>query len=317
MTDEGSAAGAEATETEFLRDRILVLNPVSGDGNHRDQVRELAAVHDFTVLETQAAGEALAFGQLAAEAGADLVAAAGGDGTLNAVARGVDAAGALDDVTFGVVPAGTGNNFAGNIGVESIERAFEVIDNGERRRVDVGVGDGRLFLNSCIAGLTAEASASTTADSKDRLGVLSYVVNGLRAAREFDGLSLSVEAAEPGRDRTWSGEAVMVLIGNARRFPAEGRPQADAEDGLLEVGIVERVPPSDLLEDAAGHRLFGEDPDNVTNILASELRVEVQRDEPVQFSYDGEMGTHESLTVETRSEALKICVGEAYEPDPR
>lgn len=313
MTGEGSGAADEAVRGV---DRVLVLNPSSGDGTHREQVRELADRHGFTVLETQAGGEALRFARLAAEAGADLVAAAGGDGTLNNVARGLDAADALGDVTFGVVPCGTGNNFAGNAGVEGIDHAFEVIEDGDRRRIDVATADGRLFLNSAIAGLTAQASASTSSALKDRLGVLAYVVSGLRTAREFDALPLAVEATGRTDEESWSGEALMTLIGNARRFPADGRSQANCEDGLLEVSIIERMPTGELLEEAAVHRLFGDETEHVTHLRASELHVAVLRDAPVEFSFDGEMGSYESLAMRTRERALELCVGDAYEPNP-
>ncbi|UPW01108.1 diacylglycerol kinase family lipid kinase [Halorussus gelatinilyticus] len=303
-------------------DRVLVYNPVSGNGDHREEVRELADRAGFTVLETQAGGEAVAFARLAADAGADLVAAAGGDGTVNEVARGLDAADALSEVTFGVVPTGTGNNFAGNLGIESIEHAFEVLADGERRRIDVATagrdakrGD-ELFLNSCIAGLTAEASASTSPELKDRLGMLAYVVTGLRTLREFDALPLAVEADCPGADKAWTGDAVMVLVGNARRFPAEGRSQANCEDGLLEVTIIERMPPADLLQEAAIHRLFGDETEHVTRLLAPELQVDVRRDDPVGFSFDGEIAEYQSLTIGTRERVLEIPVGESYEPNP-
>ncbi|WP_435175801.1 diacylglycerol/lipid kinase family protein [Halorussus sp. AFM4] len=297
-------------------DSVLVLNPVSGNGDHREQVRGLADGAGFTVLETREPSEAVAFGRLAAAAGAERVVAAGGDGTINEVARGLDAADAFGEVTFGVVPTGTGNNFASNLGIESVEHAFELLADGERRRIDVATADGELFLNSCIAGLTAEASASTSPELKGRLGVLAYVLNGLRTLREFDALPLAVDADCPAADRTWSGEALMVLVGNARRFPAEGRAQSDCEDGLLEATIVERTPPADLLQETAIHRLFGDETEHVTTLQASELRVEVRRDEPVGFSFDGETSSHGSLTMATGEKTVELPVGENYEPTP-
>ncbi|WP_135853874.1 diacylglycerol/lipid kinase family protein [Halorussus salinus] len=333
VADDRAERGRLLADGGIRGDRILVLNPVSGNGDHREEVRRLADRAGFTVLETHASGEAVAFGRLAAAAGAEFVVAAGGDGTVNEVARGLDAADALGEVTFGVVPTGTGNNFAGNLGIESVEHAFELLADGERRRIDVATATegetgpenetepedeeaAELFLNSCIAGLTAEASASTSPELKDRLGVLAYVVTGLRTVREFDALPLAVEADCPGTEKTWTGDAVMVLVGNARRFPTEGRSQANCEDGLLEVTIIERMPPADLLQEAAVHRLFGDETEHVTTLLASELRVDVRRDDPVGFSFDGETAEYDSLTMETRERAVEIPVGEGYEPDP-
>jgi YegS/Rv2252/BmrU family lipid kinase len=313
---EAPAGDPVAADGGASDDRILVLNPVSGNGDHRERVRKLADEAGFTVLETCAANEAVAFGRLAAKAGADVVAAAGGDGTVNEVVRGLASADAFGDVTFGVVPTGTGNNFAGNVGVEGVEHAFEVLAGGERRRIDVATAGDELFVNSCIAGLTAEASAATSPEMKDRLGVLAYVLSGLRAVREFDALPLAVEADCPTDEKTWSGEAVMVLVGNARRFPAEGRSQANCEDGLLEATIIERTPPTNLLEEAALHRLFGDETEHVTRLLASELSIDVRRDEPVGFSFDGETEEYDALTMQTSERVLELAVGESYEPSP-
>ena len=302
---------------DFGGERALVLNPVSGDGEHRERVRELAYEYGFTVLETQRKDEAVEFGRLLGAAGTDLVAAAGGDGTLNEVARGLDAADALEGTTFGVVPTGTGNNFAKNVGVESVDDAFEVLERGDRRRIDLGTGDGWLFLNSCVAGVTAEASASTTPELKERLGVLAYVITGLRTVTEFEGLPLSVDALGPEGEETWSGDAVTVLVGNARRFPAAGRSQADCEDGLLDVTIVEQMPPKNLLEEAAVQRLFGDETEHVTHLEAAKLQLDVRQDEPIGFSFDGEIGNYCSLSLGTRPRTLNLCVGETYESDPR
>jgi diacylglycerol kinase family enzyme len=151
---------------------------------------------------------------------------------------------------------------------------------------------------------------------KSRFGVLAYVISGLRTARGFDGLPLAVAATGPESERTWDGEAVAVLVGNTRRFPDEGRTQADVEDGLLDVTIVERAPAAELLEEAAVKRLFGDETEVVTRLLASELDVSVERDSPVSFSFDGEIRDYESLTLRTRPTALELCVGDAYAPDP-
>lgn len=148
----------------------IVLNPVSGSGDHAKMVRDRALLSDYDLVETQAEGDAIDLAMEAAEGGASLVAAAGGDGTLNEVVRGVAAADALKHVSVGVIPVGTGNNFAENIGITGIDHAFEVLREGARHQVDLGAADGNLFVNSAIAGLTADASGETNPELKSRLG---------------------------------------------------------------------------------------------------------------------------------------------------
>jgi YegS/Rv2252/BmrU family lipid kinase len=298
-------------------DRVLVCNPVSGSGDHADDVAALAADHGFELRETEESGDAK---RLAREAAveADLIAAAGGDGTLNAVVNGVAAADALETTTVAVVPAGTGNNFAANIGVRGLEHAFTVIEDGRRRRIDIGTANGRVFVNSCVGGITAEASSETTTESKAELGVLAYVKNTVETLGEFDSLPLRVETApRPNgeRARAWEGEALFVLIGNCRRFTGARTAQAHVEDGLLEVTIVEDAATANLVSGAALEGLFGQESPHIVRRRTPSLTIE-SREESIEFSLDGEMLETETLHLETTPAALEIPVGEGYQPDP-
>ncbi len=313
--DEAGTAGDLAATDDMEYERVVVLNPVSGNGDHAEEVRELAAEHGFTILETREEDDAIEFAEQAAENGAEMVAAAGGDGTLNEVVRGLVSADALDSVTFGVIPAGTGNNFAENIGVTSIEHAFEVLEHGERRRVDLGTANDRDFINSCVGGLTADASVETDSEQKERLGILAYVVNTLQLMADFDGVPLTVKASSEG-EVSWSGDAVFVLVGNGRRFPAKGRTQANMEDGLLNITIIEEMPAPNLVGEALLQRLFGTESDNVTHLHAPTVEIDIHRNQPVQFSLDGEMGEWDDLTLGVLPRALELPVGSAYEPIP-
>jgi YegS/Rv2252/BmrU family lipid kinase len=326
-----------ADATEPSGERVVVLNPVSGSGDHGPEVRMLAEEYGFEVLETTEETGAALLAERAVAGDASLVAACGGDGTVNQVVRGLVAVDALEDVTFGVVPAGTGNNFAGNVGVEGIAHAFDVLVDGERRRIDLGTarergggecgpdaaastlrdgqGEDRPFVNSCICGITAEASASTDHEQKNRLGTLAYVVNGLRQAQAFEPIPLRVETSD-AIERTWDGEAILVLVGNGRRFPVEGSTQANMEDGLLDVAIIEDRPAMDLVGEEARRRLLDAEAAHITRLRTPGLSLTVQDGEAVSFSLDGEMLSACDLELSVRQGCLDLCVGEAYDPDP-
>jgi YegS/Rv2252/BmrU family lipid kinase len=295
--------------------RVVVLNPESGSADHAGTVRDLAADHGFEVRETAGEGDAPALAAEAAAAGAGFVAAAGGDGTVNEVLDGLHGAGALQEVTVGVVPAGTGNNFASNVGIEGVEHAFEMFADGERRDVDLGVADGRAFVNSCVGGITAEASAATTPDAKENFGVMAYVMNTVQEAVSYESLSLSIETND-AHSRTWSGDAAFVLVGNGRRFPVDADTQADMEDGLFEVTIVEDGPTIDVVSEAASERLFGGSGEHIYRLATPGLSVRSIDDDPVSFSLDGEIITSHEADIETLSGRVRMPVGEAYDPDP-
>ncbi|WP_327051564.1 diacylglycerol/lipid kinase family protein [Halomicrococcus gelatinilyticus] len=295
--------------------RILVRNPTSGDGQTSERARELAVERGYDVRDSDEPGETVALAAAAATEGADLVAACGGDGTLNEVVRGVAERDALDDVRLGVVPTGTGNDFAGNVGIQGVEHAFDVLDDGEVRRLDLGRADGRPFVNSCLGGLLAEASAQTSSTMKRRIGSLAYVLSTLQHVRTFDALRLDIRAGPEEDDPVWTGEAVMLVIANGRTLPGGGLAQSNVEDGLLDVVVIERVPSIDYLTRGAADRLLRRDVDYLTRLRVPSLSVTHDGD-PVQFSLDGEMVRRARLQVDCLPGAMAFHVGEAYEPDP-
>ncbi|MDS0473427.1 YegS/Rv2252/BmrU family lipid kinase [Natrinema sp. 1APR25-10V2] len=298
-------------------DRVLILNPVSGSGDHVDEVVERGRAHGFEIRKTEEEGDAHRLAREAAPE-TDLVAAAGGDGTVNGVVDGVAAADALETTTVAVVPAGTGNNFAANIGIEGIEHAFAVLEAGGRRSIDVGVANDRVFVNSCVGGITAEASSETSSEGKEELGVLAYVKTTLETIGSFDSLPLRVKtAAGPNGEtaREWEGDAMLVLIGNCRRFTGARTAQAHVEDGLFEVTIVADASPTDLLRGATVAGVFDRDSDHIVRRRTPSLAIESRRDS-VEYSLDGEMLEAETLRLETSTETLCVAVGEGYQPDP-
>jgi YegS/Rv2252/BmrU family lipid kinase len=311
LVDEPIAGAMPQTD----HGRWLVLNPVSGTADHADRVRELAEERGFRVEETERAGHATELARAAAADGATLIAVAGGDGTVHEVIDGLDRADAFDRTTLVPVPVGTANIVATNLGIGSVEQAFEVVETGARRRIDVGVADGKPFAMSCIAGLIADASINTSDDSKERFGSFAFVVEGLREMADFDGLHVDLTAVSNGEERRWSGEAVCVLVGNLRRFAKEGG-QADVEDGHFEVVVIEQMPTVEMVAEAVAQRVLGESTENVFHVRASQLEIRAGDDETIDFSLDGEPYATSRLSLHTRPLALRVCVGPDYDPSP-
>jgi YegS/Rv2252/BmrU family lipid kinase len=295
---------------------VVVLNPESGGGSH-GVVRQRADTLGYRVLETDTDGDAVELATGAAERGVGTLVAAGGDGTVNEVVRGIRRADAFDRVTLGVVPVGTGNSFAKQLGIADVATAFDVIEAGERRRLDLGQANGHLFVNSCVAGLTADSSSRTSAAMKQRLGVLAYVVTTLRTVSDFESLRLTVTIdGRDGATPAWTGDALSVLIGNARQFGPKRTGPADVEDGLFDVAVIEDVPVLSLMSDAVVERLLGRDSAYITRFRASSLTVEVHNPSSVRFSLDGEIIQERRLAFETLPQTLSVAVGEGYEPAP-
>ena len=318
MTDESRAAAGVGTDRDASDDsdrRWVVMNPTSGTADHNDSVRRLATERGYRIEETEGPGHAVELGRDAVEEDVDHLAVAGGDGTLNEVVRGLDEADGLDSVTLGVVPTGTENIFATNVGITGIKHGFDMLDHGERRDIDVGVAEDTPFVMSCIAGLPADASVATSGELKERFGSLAFVIAGIQEVASFDGLDIELTAVSQGEETIWQGEALCALVGNIRRFTQKGG-QANVEDGLLEVVIIEQMPTSDVIEEGLAHRLLGQETEHVVHVRASQLEIDSQHDEPIDFSLDGELSSHGRLVLHTRPHELTVCVGPEYDPDP-
>jgi YegS/Rv2252/BmrU family lipid kinase len=296
---------------------VLVMNPLSGTGDHGPDVRDRAALSGYTLRETQHEKHAIELAQSAAESGADEVVAVGGDGTLNEIVCGVRAADALDRVTVGVVPVGTGNDFATNIGITSLDNAFRILREGQRRWLDLGLADGQPFVNSCLAGVIAEASGETSSELKSRFGPLAYVLTTLRMATAFTGIDLRAVVDDGSETETvWEGTATVVLVGNGRRFSLSGSEQANVEDGLFDVTIIEDIDSLDLAQERLQERLLHREGEHLTRFLASSLELDIEASSPATFSLDGEILEEESLSLRNCRQVLRMPVGDGYEPRP-
>jgi diacylglycerol kinase (ATP) len=195
---------------------------------------EAAGVADPFWREVRKSRKAPAQVRKALERGAELLVVWGGDGMVQ---RCVDVL-AGSDVALAVIPAGTANLFATNLGIPSdIEGAVAVGLHGERRSVDLGRFNGERFAVMAGAGFDA-AMIRDAGDGtlKERLGRVAYVWSGsenlrskpFRADIDVDGASW------------FKGKATCILLGNVGKLfgGVEVFEDASPDDGRLEIGVV-------------------------------------------------------------------------------
>lgn len=298
-------------------DRVLVLNPASGTGEHAPEITARALEHGFEVRETTESGDAARIAREAAQEGVSLLAAAGGDGTIHEVVVGLHEADSIGEVDCAVVPTGTANFFAKSLGIDDPGDAFRAIERGRPRRLDVGLANDEPFLSTCLVGLVAEANTATSSAWKRRLGVFAYVRTALQLLPEYEGRQLTVTVRADESDDRWSGTAFVLLVGNALRFPAVGsQVQADVEDGLLEMTILEDRPSNELLDPQRVTEVLGGSESPIHRYEASSATVTDRRDEDIPYSVDGELRSAAEISLEVIERALPIYVGESYDPDP-
>jgi len=169
----------------------------------------------------------------AAADGAEVVFAWGGDGTVQ---RCIDAL-AGTGAALTVIPAGTANLLASNLGVpKDLETAVDVGLFGTRRPLDVGRVNGERFAVMAGAGFDAAMIRDAKGAMKDRVGRLAYVWTGARALRR----PARPTEVEVDGERWFSGESSCVLIANVGTISGgiTAFPQAEPDDGRLDIGVV-------------------------------------------------------------------------------
>lgn len=227
------------------RRALLIVNPSSGRelaAENADRIAEWlrARYEDVEVVTTEGDGDAERAAATAAAAGRDAIFVAGGDGTVNEAVNGVAGAGALDRVRFGIIPLGTGNDFAAGLGIAAgVEEALEILGHERELRVDLGSVNGRIFINTSGGGYIAEVSVAVTPQLKTIAGRLAYLIGGAQALLEYEPVSATI-TAEPGGLRL--GLKLYAFAVCNSRLIGGGRliaPSAIIDDGLLDVCLIE------------------------------------------------------------------------------
>jgi diacylglycerol kinase (ATP) len=165
--------------------------------------------------------------------GARLLFAWGGDGLVQ---RCGDAL-ADTDTELAIVPAGTANLLATNLGIpKDLAAAVDVGLNGRRRTIDLGRMNGEHFGVMAGAGFDARMIAGASREMKDRVGQLAYVWTGARALRS-DPVEMTIDV---DGTRWFEGPASCVLLGNVSRISGgvQAFDDASPEDGYLDLGVV-------------------------------------------------------------------------------
>jgi diacylglycerol kinase (ATP) len=239
----------------------------------------------------------------AVEEGAELLFVWGGDGTVQRCIDALDGA----DVAVAIVPAGTANLFASNLGIpKDIEEAVQTGLHGARRKIDVGRMNGERFAVMAGAGFDAQMIREAEAGLKDRVGRVAYVWTGLNQ------LGRKPFEAEIKVDGTswFEGKASCVLLGNLGELFAgvEAFEAARPDDGVLELGVVTADSVLDWARTIARTALGASSSSPFVQVTKARS-VEVTFDRKVLYEVDGgERRSVKKLEAEIEPAAVEVCV---------
>ncbi len=290
---------------------LVLVNPVAGRGRGRAAGRAVvrhAARHwrDVTLQETEAPGHATHLARSAAQRDCARVIVVGGDGTVHEAANGLLTAGRDVPPTLGVVPVGTGNDFARLVGTAGLraDQALDRLAQARERRFDVGRVGGLYFVNAFGIGFDA-AVAARVRRSHRVPGLLLYLVAVLRTLPSYRPLDLRLRTDS----REFAGPVYLLEAGNGVSTGGGFylTPDARPDDGYLDLcrvaplwlpGLLLRLPFVML----GRHTRFR----HVT--MERTTRLEIDSPEPLTAHLDGELRRYDAglVVVELVPRALPV-----------
>ncbi len=293
---------------------ILIINPTAGRGKAGKQVPEIrrllgAKVANWAWHYTKKRGDATDLAREAAQSGVRTVIAVGGDGTLHEVVNGVLGS----EATVGLIPFGTGNDFARALGLfGSLETACAALTGGVVKHIDIGVikGNGtdgpRHFLVLAGTGYDARTAQTVNDGIRHLSGPLAYVWGAILTLRTFKPFALTLTLdEEPPRQV----QAMFASFCNTETTGGGMKiaPGATVDDGSLDVCLVETVSKPALLYQLT--QIFSGK--HVRHPAVTMLRartISVDADPPQPLLIDGEVCGTTPATISLLPGALPFLV---------
>jgi diacylglycerol kinase (ATP) len=240
----------------------------------------------------------------AIDRGADIVAVCGGDGTVRASLEPLSGT----DSALVIIPAGTGNLLARNLGIPSDPAdAIAVALRNRRRTLDIGYANEEAFAVMAGAGLDAEVMEDTSRESKDRLGSLAYVKTALEHLGEPRiGCVVTVDGT-----RVFDGSIATILAANHGTLQGgvDLFPDSAPDDGILDFLAISARSTGEWLRSAVAVVTGGDGAELVERWSGKAGVVELA--EPTPYEIDGdERAPTSRLEFRVDRQALSVCVPE-------
>jgi len=299
----------------------LIVNPKSG-GDRAPALLPLISsalrtfVSELDVTITEGPDDAGRAAVHAAEQGCEALFVAGGDGTLNLALRGLASVpGGFGRLVLGIIPFGTGNDFARalGLGVEP-EAALQTILDREVAAVDVGMLNGRPFVNTSAGGFVADVSRVVTEGLKDVTGRLAYIIGGARALFGAEPFSARLRV-DGGTYPAWIEDIDVQMFAACNSRTIGGgypiAPAAQIDDGLLDVFVVRQMPTLEfirLLQRIAMGEHEGDE--RVLQFRAPSFSLTFDR--PVRVNTDGELLDASSCEYTVLHRAVRFFAGPEF-----
>ncbi len=294
---------------------LFVVNPNSGKGEMRHHIVDcvdafVRAGFEVTLYTTQKSGDAT---RIVIERGAafDRIVCSGGDGTLNETVAGLMTL--KEKPALGYIPSGTTNDFASSLKIpKNPIEATNLIINGKPYNVDVGQFNDRYFTYVAGFGAFTEVSYSTPQVSKNALGRLAYILEGIKSLHTLRPYGVTVKTDK----QVISDKFIFGMVTNATTvggFKGIIANDVGLDDGLFEIFLVKAPTNPIELQMTINELLVSPDTNKfITRFKAQ--KVEFISDDEIPWTLDGEFGgAPKNIEIINHQQALNIFAGNINE----
>ncbi|MFD1864556.1 diacylglycerol kinase [Planococcus sp. FY231025] len=287
----------------------IIYNPTSGRELFRKHLPEVLekmeqAGYETSCHATTGEGDATVAAAAAVERKFDLIVAVGGDGTLNEVVSGVS--GFPERPKIGLIPMGTTNDFARAVHIpRDINKAVDIIIQGESIPVDVGLMNDRHFINIAGGGRLTELTYEVPSKLKTMLGQMAYYLKGIEMLPSIRSSKVRIEYD----GEVFDDHAMMFLIGLTNSVGGFEKlaPDASINDGKFTLLILKELNMAEFIR-VASLALRGEHLSDPHVIYAKASKISVTSDERVLLNLDGEYGGLLPATFENLGRHIEVLV---------
>lgn len=293
------------------RSACLIFNPVAGQSDPEQDLltiqRLLEPEIDLDIRLTTPEVDANQLAREAVERGAHMIIVSGGDGTISAAAEAVVGT----NIPLGVISRGTANAFASALTIpNTIEAACETIFEGNTKVVDAALCNGKPMVLLAGIGFEAEMVEKADRETKNRFGMLAYILAGVKQLQEFETFEAKIETD----DKVITVAAGAVTIANAApptSVLAQGPAGIIYDDGLLDLTVVAPATPAGAIASAyhllqTAMRGDAAERDDIGYLRSR--RIKVSTEPPQKVVVDGEIIGTTPIDVECLPGGLTIFV---------
>ncbi len=288
---------------------LLIINPVAGKMKSKTALFDIVKVFsdndfDVSVRLTRRRGHGTEIVENE-HMNYDLIVCVGGDGTLNEVVRGLIKCGA--NTPIGYIPAGSTNDFANSIGLSpNIKKAAENIAKGEKYQLDIGAFRDVIFTYIASFGAFTSASYTTPQATKNAIGHVAYVLEGIKDLSTLKPVHIKVEAdgVVYEDDYIFGGIANSTSVGGIVKLKKE---MVDMSDGLFEVILIKNPKNLNHLNEIVRSLMTSDYKNNKSVDYFNASQIKITTEDKLPFTVDGEYADGSgSITIKNLKQRLTI-----------